>query len=116
MAQNNRKSVNISGVKSFFCRENLPLISLILLVIFSVASIIVAAACFHINVVVACVMVILEAGLAACLNRIPIWVHGLVFIAQIVIGIMASQVPFMILMACIYVLAIVFLFIWANHE
>ena len=61
-------------------------------------------------------MVVLEAALGACLNKMPLWIHGLVFIAEIVLGIMASQVVFMILMVFIYVLAIAFLFIWTNHE
>ncbi|MBR5638083.1 MAG: hypothetical protein IKW81_14285 [Pseudobutyrivibrio sp.] len=116
MAHNKRKTVSSIGLKSYFCKENLPLISLVWLVVFSIAAIIVSCVCFNINVVIACVMVVLEAGLSACLNRIPIWIHGLVFIAQIVCGIMASQLPFMVLMAFIYVFAIVFLFIWANHE
>ena len=116
MAQNNRKTINTAGIKSFFTKENFPLISLIWLIVFAIVAIIVSCACFHINIVVTCVMVVLEAALAACLNRIPIWIHGLVFIAQIVIGIMASQIPFMVLMAFIYVFAIAFLFIWASHE
>ena len=114
MAQNTRKSFSAVDLKGYFKKENLPLISLIWLVIFSVIAIVVSCACFKINIVIACVMVVLEAALAACLNRIPIWVHGLVFIAQIVCGILASQVPFMILMAFIYVFAIVFLFVWAS--
>lgn len=116
MAQNTKKLKSSPNWKAFFNKENLPLISLIWLVVFSVVAIVVSCVCFHINVVIACVMVVLEAALAACLNRIPIWVHGLVFIAQVVIGIMASQVPFMVMMAFIYVFAIVFLFIWAGHE
>jgi hypothetical protein len=114
MAHNTKKSVSPIDVKSFLRKDNLPLIALVWLVVFSVIAIIVSCVCFNINIVIACVMVVLEAALAACLNRIPIWVHGLVFIAQIVCGILASQVPFMIFMAFIYVFAIAFLFVWAS--
>ncbi|MCR5580842.1 MAG: hypothetical protein K6F66_04575 [Pseudobutyrivibrio sp.] len=104
------------NIKDIFTKDNLPLIFLVCLGIFAVVAIVVSGVAFHINFVVACLMVILEAALAACLNRIPIWIHGLVFIAQIVCGIMASQIPFMVLMAFVYVLSIAFLFVWSNHE
>ena len=115
MADNKRKAAPAFDIRDLFSKENLPLISLIVLGIFAVVSLIVAIAVFHINPIIACVMVILEAALAACLNQIPIWIHGLVFIAQIVIGIMASQIPFMIFMAFIYVLGVAFLYVWANR-
>ena len=104
------------NLKGFFSKENLPLILLICLAIYAIVAIVISGLALDINFVVACVIVILEAGLSACLNRIPIWIHGLVFIAQIVCGIIASQVPFMILMALVYIFAIVFLYVWANHE
>ncbi|QFJ55773.1 hypothetical protein [Pseudobutyrivibrio xylanivorans] len=114
MENNKKKSLPTFDFKSFFTKENLPLISLIVLGIFAVVAILVSVLAFKINVVIACIMVILEAALAACLSRIPVWIHGLVFIAQIVCGIMASQVPFMVLMAFIYAFAVVFLFIWSS--
>ncbi len=115
MADTIKKSIKSFNIKSFFSKDNLPLLSLIFLVIYTVVAIVLSCVLFKINVVVACIMVVLEAGLVACLNRIPIWVHGLVFIAQIVCGILAAQVPFMVLMAFIYAFAVTFFFIWANR-
>ncbi|SDB12310.1 hypothetical protein SAMN02910298_00629 [Pseudobutyrivibrio sp. YE44] len=113
--ENNKKiTVDTKAIKAFFSKDNLPMLCLIGLAIFAVAAIIASTVAFHVSVVIACIMVVLEACLSACLNRIPIWVHGLVFIAQVVCGIMASQVPFMVLMAFIYVFAITFLYIWSN--
>ncbi|SFH51793.1 hypothetical protein SAMN04487830_10113 [Pseudobutyrivibrio sp. OR37] len=109
-----KKNVPSFDVKGFFSKENYPLLCLIFLGIFAVVAIVVSIIAFSINPVIACVMVILEAALAATLNKIPLWIHGLVFIAQIVCGIMASQVPFMLFMAFIYVFSTVFLYIWAN--
>lgn len=116
MSTNKKNSLASIDLRKFFSRDNLPLLSLIFLGVFAIVAVVVSIIAFKINVVVACLMVVLEAALAACLNRIPIWVHGLVFIAQVVCGIMASVVPFMVLMAFIYVFAITFLYIWANHE
>lgn len=107
-----KKKASSINLNQFFSRENLPLLSLIFLSIFAIVAIVVSIVAFSINPVIACVMVILEAALAATLNRIPLWIHGLVFIAQIVCGIMASQVPFMFFMAFIYVFATAFLYIW----
>ena len=109
-------SFNPEPIRRFFSKDNAPMLSLIWLAIFTLATIIVSTVVFHINVIVACVMVVLAAALAACLNRIQLWVHGLVFIALIVCGIMASKVPFMILVALVYVFAITFLFIWSNNN
>ncbi len=102
--------------RDLFTKENLPLVALVCLGIFAIVAIVVSIVALHISPVVACIMVILEAGLAACLNRIPLWIHGLVFIAQIVCGVMASQVVFMVLMVFIYVFSIVFLYIWSNNK
>ena len=110
-----KKKVTSFDFRQFFTRDNLPLICLIILGVFAVVAILVSIFAHAINPVIACVMVILEAALAATLNRIPLWIHGLVFIAQIVCGIIASQVPFMIFMAFIYVFATAFLYVWANR-
>jgi hypothetical protein len=114
MAVNKKKAVPAFDIRDIFSKENLPLICLVALAVFTIVSIVLSIVVFHINPIIACVMVLLSAGLAACLNRIPIWIHGLVFIAQIVIGIMASQLPFMIFMALIYVFGVAFLYVWAN--
>ena len=111
-----KRSTSSLDIKGFFTKENFPLLCLICLGIFAIVVCAVSICTFDINPVVACVMVILEAALAACLNRIPIWIHGLVFIAQIVCGIMASQVVCMILMAIVYVFAIAFLYVWSNRQ
>lgn len=110
-----KKSLPGFDIRDFFSRENLPLLVLIALAIFTVVAIVVSTVVLKLPVVAVCVIVVLEAALAACLNRIPLWIHGLVFIAQIVCGVMATQVVFMVLMAFIYVFSIVFLFIWSNN-
>ncbi len=114
MERNKKKALPSFDFRDLFSKDNLPLFCIVGLAVFAVVAIVVSAVAFDINVVIACIMVLLEAGLAACLNRIPIWIHGLVFISQIVIGIIASQVPFMIIMAFIYVFAIAFLYVWSN--
>ena len=107
-----------SGVdfKTILSRANMPLVFLCILVIYAIIAIVVSYLKFDVSIVPCCLMVILEVVLAVLLSRIPLWVHGLVFIAEIVAGIIAAQVPFMVLMAFIYVGAITFLFVWERNE
>lgn len=114
--ENSKSKFNSINFASFFSKENLPLLSLIVLIIFSIITIIVSQLVLKTPLVACCLLIILEALLAACLDKIPLWLHGIVFIAQIVSGILADKLVLMILMAIIYILAIAFLFIWSDHE
>lgn len=53
-----------------------------------------------------CVIVVIEAALAACLHDVPIWLHGLVVVAQIIAGIVTGQIIFIILCVIIYLVGI----------
>ena len=52
------------------------------------------------------IFLVLECVLAALLNKIPLWVHGLVFVGQLVAGAFFGKLVFMILMALLYAGAI----------
>ncbi len=93
-----------------------PLICLACFVIFVAIAIIMSIVAFKIPVVATCFIVVLEAVLAICFNRIPLWIHGLIFIAQIVAGIIADHTFFMVLMAVIYLLATSFLYVRSAYE
>ncbi|MCR4693952.1 MAG: hypothetical protein K5773_01340 [Pseudobutyrivibrio sp.] len=107
-----------SGIdfKSILSRANMPLVTLCILVIYAIVAILVSYLKLDVSIVPCCIMILLEVLLAVLLSRIPLWVHGLVFIAEIVAGIIASQIPFMVLMAFVYVGAITFLYIWERNE
>ena len=57
-------------------------------------------------VVPVCVIVVIEAALAVCLHDVPIWLHGLVVIAEIVVGALCGVTLFMVLCAVVYVVGI----------
>ena len=103
-------------LKDFYTKKNLPFICIIILGIYTIASILISYFALEIPIVPLCMIVILEALLAALLNKIPLWVHGLVFILEIVIGVIASKAAFMVLMAFVYAIAVVFLYIWSRNE
>ena len=57
-------------------------------------------------VVPVCVIVVIEAALAVCLHDVPIWLHGLVVIAEIVVGALCGVTLFMVLCVVVYVVGI----------
>ncbi len=107
---------SIEVLKNFFCKENLPLIVLCGLAIYAITISLVSIFVLHMPVVPTCAIVILEAVLAVCLSKIPLWIHGLVFIAQIIAGILAGQILFMVFAALVYGIGVCVLFIKANNE
>ena len=60
------------------------------------------------------IFVVLEAALAALLAKIPLWVHGLFFIGQLVAGAFFGKIVFMLLMALIYAGAVCMLFLFTK--
>lgn len=85
-------------------------------VVVALAMILISILALHLPIVGVCTIVILEALLAACLNRIPIWIHGLIVIAEIVAGILFGKIVFMVLMAVVYVTAVALLYLWSPKE
>ncbi len=92
-----------SGAKIFTTSNVLMAIHVIICATIILVSFLV----LNMPIVSVCIIVILETLLAALLGPIPIWVHGLIIIAQIVAGIVAGKLIFMILMVVIYIAAIV---------
>lgn len=82
----------------------------------SVVMILIGYIVLQVPIVPVCTIVILEALLSALLNRIPLWVHGLVVIAQIVAGIVFGETVFMILMVVVYITAVALLYFWTCKE
>ena len=59
-----------------------------------------------IPVVPVCLIIVLEAGIAVCLHDVPIWLHGLVVLVQIIAGAICGKLVFMVLCALVYVVGI----------
>lgn len=53
-----------------------------------------------------CVIVLLEAGIVVCLHDVPIWLHALVVIAQMIAGFATGNMIFMLLCCVIYLVGI----------
>ncbi len=67
-------------------------------------------------VVSVCVLIILEAGMAAFLHRVELWKHGVMLAAQIVAGFIIGRVPLVIICVIAYVAATVALQFMTKKE
>ncbi len=93
-----------------------PVVNIVIFAVVAVAMILVSFLVLYIPLVAVCTIVILEGALAALLNRIPLWIHGLIVIAQVVAGILFGKIVFMALMAVVYVAAVALLYLWTAKD
>lgn len=96
-------------------KENKLLIMLCSFVFLAVLTIILGMLVFHVPVVTVCIVILIEAGMAVCLHDLPIWVHGIVMIAEIILGIAVGKVVYMLLADLCY-LAAIFLVKFAREK
>lgn len=87
-------------------RENKSMLILFGVIVAVLVVILVSMLVLEMPVIPVCVIVAIEGALAACLHDVPIWLHGLVIIAQIVAGVLCGATVFMVLCALIYVVGI----------
>lgn len=96
-----KKSANPSWkLKEFL--ENRALICLCGFCLIAALTMILGITVFHIPVLTVVLVLLIEAGMAACLHNLPIWLHVVVLAAQILLGGLVSQVVFMILAVLCY--------------
>ena len=61
-----------------------------------------------------CVLLLIEAGMSVCMQDVPIRLHGIVAIAQVVVGIIFGNTIFLLLCALFYVGGILAVNVWNN--
>ncbi len=98
-------------------KENpIPFAVLVVALVYLVVAIVVSVVKLSIPVVTVGAFVVLEGVLAALLNKIPVWVHGLFFIGMIVAGVCFHHVAFMVMMAFVYVACVALLYAWTRDD
>ena len=60
----------------------------------------------HMPVVPVCLIVLLETGIACCLHDVPIWLHAIAVIVQIIAGVLTGATVFMVLCVVEYLVGI----------
>lgn len=86
--------------------ENKDMLVLFGVIVAALMVILIAILGLDIPAVPVCVIVLIEVGIAACLHDVPIWLHGLVIVGQIVAGVLTGRLLFMVLCVIIYMLGI----------
>lgn len=95
-----------SGSALAVINENKSMLILFGVIVAALAVILISILALKISAVAVCLVVVIEAALAVCLHDVPIWLHGLAVIAQIVVGILIQAVVFVALGAAIYIVGI----------
>ncbi|MBQ8279273.1 MAG: hypothetical protein IJZ23_05480 [Roseburia sp.] len=90
-------------------KENRQQLALSGIVIMALVVILIGILVWKLPVVSVCILVLLEAGLAVCLQDLPIWLHGAVLIAQLVLGLLFGNGMFLMVCAIFYVISILIL-------
>ena len=86
--------------------ENKSMLVLFGVIVAALAVILISILVLKVSAVPVCVMVVIEAALAVCLHDVPIWLHGLVVIAQVIAGILTGRTVLMLLCIAIYLIGI----------
>lgn len=86
-------------------KANSLVTSIVAFSLVSLILILVAMLALQEFVVSVCVLIIIEAGMAALLHQAEIWKHGILLGLQIVAGIMMNRIPLIIICIIAYVAA-----------
>ena len=97
---------NAKNVFTYF-KTNMMATAILAYAIVSLILILVAMLALNEFVVSVCVLIILEAGMAAFLHKAEIWKHGIMLAAQLVAGFIIGRVPLVIICVIAYVTATV---------
>ena len=97
-------------------KPNLKLIFLTAFIVVAVAMLLISHFALGMPFVTVGAYVILETLLPSLLKKTPVFIHGIVLIAQIVAGILAKQTLFVILMCVVYVAALATLSAFLEGE
>lgn len=89
--------------------ENKSMLLLFAMIVAALAVILISILALKISAVPVCVVVVIEVALAVCLHDVPIWLHGLVVIAEVVVGILTGNTVFILLCAALYLLGLLIL-------
>jgi len=95
-----------------FVKENQQHLALFGIIAAALIVIMIGILRWNLPVVAVCLFVLLEAGLAVCLQDLPIWLHGAVLIIQLITGLLLGNGMFILLCAVYYVVSIFVLSIW----
>lgn len=90
-------------------KENKQHIALFGLIVAALAVVLIGILVWKLPVLPVCIFVLLEAGLAVCLQDLSVWIHGAILIAQLIVGLLFGNGMFILVCAVYYVVSILVL-------
>ncbi|MBR5127048.1 MAG: hypothetical protein IKU69_01315 [Roseburia sp.] len=93
-------------------KENRQYLALFGIIAVALIVILIGIMVWKLPVIGVCIFVFLETILAVCLQDLPVWLHGAILIAQLIMGLLFGNGMFILLCALYYVVSIVVLSIW----
>ncbi|MBQ6441793.1 MAG: hypothetical protein IJJ13_04280 [Lachnospiraceae bacterium] len=91
-----------------------PEIALILYIIFAVVVFVISAFALKVPIVTVALIVLIQAGLAVCMHKAPLWLHVVVIGGELALGIFTKNVVLLILAALLYFASVVVLSFWFH--
>ena len=82
----------------------------------TLAMIVIGIMALKVPPVAMCVLIIIEAGIAVMLHHAELWLHGVLVLAEVIVGIAIGKAVLIILCAVVYVAATVFLQMLDKRE
>ena len=92
-----------------FMKENEKQFVLFGMIVAALAVSLLGILVWKFSVIPVCILIVLETGMVVCMQRVPIWMHGVVVAAQLALGAFAGAVPFLLTCAVFYVIGILVL-------
>ncbi len=101
-----RRKKSPGKVLRSMAEENKSMLLLFCAIITVLLVILISMITLQIPAAPVCAIALIEAALAVCLHDVPIWLHLLVIVAQMIAGSLCGVTVFMVLSAAIYVAGI----------
>lgn len=89
-----RRKKSIGGTLGTLFAENQSMLMLFAAIVAALAVILTGIIALHMPVVPVCLIVLLETGIACCLHDVPIWLHAIAVIVQIIAGVLTGATVF----------------------
>ena len=98
--------------KNAFLSENRDQLTLFGVIVVAIIVILIGILAWDVPVLGACILILLEASLAVCMQNVPIWLHGVIVIAQVVTDAVFARALFLLLCGIFYMVCILALSVW----
>lgn len=101
-----RQSQNQNREIAGMLGENKKMMILFCVIVAVLAVLLISILGLKVAAIPVCVMVLIEMAMSFCLQDVPIWLHGLVVIVQIITGAWIGAIALAMLCAAIYLVGI----------